>query len=141
VKQKHGKTDVVSFRASRDFADLLSTSKLNILELVESGILSHCKTPGVKTEMIINGAINIIDKQLVELQERKDELMTLKATMPAQATHTIPATQTSREPERGTYAAKFMLDMEDYGREVPVTDQQFASNPGRYKTPAMDYGD
>ena len=88
MKQKHGKTDVMSFRASRDFADLISNYKLNILDLVENGLLSYCKMPGPKSEMIINGAINILEKQKSEIQGRIDELMKLKSDIPSVGSQT-----------------------------------------------------
>ena len=72
----------MSFRAIREFADLLATSKLNVLDLVENGLMSYCKVPGPKSEMIINGIITIIDRQMAELQERKDELIQLRITAP-----------------------------------------------------------
>jgi len=82
MRQKRGKTDVISFRAPRDFADLITNNKLNVLDLVENGIMSYCNAAGPKSESIINGAIVIIDHQISELQERKNNLMNLKEAIP-----------------------------------------------------------
>ena len=81
MRQKRGKTSVIGFRAGRLLEDILDTSGLSIAYLVETGLAAHCKIPGAKTEMIINGAIGIIDKQMADLQGRKDELLKIKSAI------------------------------------------------------------
>ena len=85
--QKHGKTDVVSFRAPRKIADMITNQRLNVLDLVENGIISYCNSPGPKSEMIINGLLEMVELQIIDLQERKDKLLKLKESItPAQKT-------------------------------------------------------
>lgn len=89
--QKHGKTDVVSFRAPRNIADMITNHRLNVLDLVENGIISYCNSPGPKSEMIINGLLEMVELQIIDLQERKDKLLKLKESV-------TPSTKTTTKP-------------------------------------------
>lgn len=82
MKKKRGKSTVVGFRVERNFGDLLDIADLNIAYLVEQGLIAHCKVSGSKSEMILNGAIQIIDQQLTELQEKKSDLIKLRGMVP-----------------------------------------------------------
>jgi len=119
MSQKHGKTDVVSFRAPRNIADMITNHRLNVLDLVENGIISYCNSPGPKSEMIINGLLEMVELQIIDLQDKKDQLLKLKESI-------TPSTKTAAKP-----AAKVKADILVHGLKTNTlywTTKEIAEN-------------
>ena len=129
MKQKRGKTSVIGFRAGRLLEDLITDSGLSVAYLVEVGLASHCKIPGPQSEMIINGAISIIDHQISELQERKNNLLNLKSAIP----QTAPQQHAAQITPAKFYNQNELLFVKNKknGEEYEMTRKQYENHKNK----------